>query len=398
MRTHVSDRFDDERRPRPTEGVRILGAEEAQAALDAREPQPPTRRPEAERRRAPPRRRRRGRRDRLRGRPDCDAESRRRDADIELDLEGRRRPTRFPDEGPSWSASAAGDADPVRVDSATDRRARCRRCRTGPNRPPARCRRSSPTTRRRPTTTSTPGRATGAATPRFRAEGADWADADFAEDDLTDETDGEVGALVGSGRRRRRRGVRTRPRARRRTPRGRAARTMATAAATAGAARRDAATPGRRRRLRPRSRRRPATAGPRPPDRARHRGASSSSSRCSASRRARSPRRRAGGRDRRRRHARVHRRAASARASARPTLLALDRRADCCRSRRASTAPTRTRCSSGWSSCSRCSGSCGRSRPAARCSASRRRCSRSPTSAGSAGSRACCSRSPTASA
>ena len=46
----------------------------------------------------------------------------------------------------------------------------------------------------RPTPTSTRG-ARPAATPRFRAEGSDWADADFADDDLTDETR-RLGALA----------------------------------------------------------------------------------------------------------------------------------------------------------------------------------------------------------
>ena len=95
----MSDRFEDESRQRmPTEGVRILGAEEAQAALGAR-----------------------------RGAPDEPAAGSDDDAADDDATDDHRAasststPTprssrtsadRFPDEGPTWSATAAND-EPV---------------------------------------------------------------------------------------------------------------------------------------------------------------------------------------------------------------------------------------------------------------------------------------------
>ncbi|MET1001265.1 MAG: hypothetical protein ABWZ15_05590, partial [Acidimicrobiia bacterium] len=187
----MSDQFEDEARPRPSEGVRILGAEEAQAALDAREPQPPDSSPEPER-------------DDLHLDDDRDAAEATgpeadptataevpvaRAADTELDLESPGRPSRFPDEGPSWSASAAGES-PAAAD-------------TPSGEVPPLPHWTEPPTGAVPAIFADSDdaddldawAASGAASPRFRAEGADWADADFVEDDLTDET-GPVGALA----------------------------------------------------------------------------------------------------------------------------------------------------------------------------------------------------------
>ena len=199
----------------PTEGVRILGAEEAQAAL---------------------------------GR---DARARRRCADRGRDRRGRARagphdppiappvPTGSPTKGPTWSATApdepviedepSGEVPPlphwtepptgaVPAIFADDGRARRRARSVGERR------------RRQP---------------RFRAEGSDWADADFAEDALTDAHDTRRCARRGEHRRRGRI-VRTRSRG---TPAPhaawRAARTMVTAP-PAAAATEPAAPPTRR--------------------------------------------------------------------------------------------------------------------------------------------------------
>ena len=114
----MSDRFEDEPRPRmPTEGVRILGAEEAQAALDSRA-RPP-------------------------GEPEPGADA---DADDELEpildltppdpaeprIEHRSetppppvpslpvRPHRFNEDGPSWSATSAPVDDAPRAAESID--------------------------------------------------------------------------------------------------------------------------------------------------------------------------------------------------------------------------------------------------------------------------------------
>ena len=66
---------------------------------------------------------------------------------------------------------------PPRSDRPTRRRGRFPSSRTGPNRRPARCRRSSPTAT--PSDPDLDAWSAAAATPRFRAEGSDWADADY---------------------------------------------------------------------------------------------------------------------------------------------------------------------------------------------------------------------------
>jgi phosphatidate cytidylyltransferase len=190
----VSDRFDDEPRQRtPTEGVRILGAEEAQAALDSRAHPPED---------------------------DDNGE----ELEPILDL----RPNRFPDEGPTWSAgagasSAIDDADGRGADPPTGE---------VPDLPHW----TEPPTGAVPAIFADESSGESdldawgavAASPRFRAEGADWADADFAEADLTDTTP-RVGALseanVEDDDETFERDIAER---RRRVPRGRAARTMVT--------------------------------------------------------------------------------------------------------------------------------------------------------------------------
>ena len=241
----MSDQFEDESRPRPSEGVRILGAEEAQAALEGREPQPPDSPPESER-------------DDLHLDDDDDAAEAivseadptataeipvAGDADLEVDLEDPRRPSRFPDEGPSWSASAAGESP-----AAADRPS---------GEVPPLPHWTEPPTGAVPAIFADSDdaddldawAASGAASPRFRAEGADWADADFVEDDLTDET-GPVGALSEAAVVDEDEEFARDLEARRRTPRGQAARTMATADAGAAAAA-ATATPAKPRRSRP---------------------------------------------------------------------------------------------------------------------------------------------------
>jgi hypothetical protein len=266
----MSDQFEDESPPRPSEGVRILGAEEAQAALEAREPQPPDSPPESER-------------DERRLDDDDAAEAIvseadptataevpvAHDADLEVDLEGPRRPSRFPDEGPSWSASAAGESP-----AAADRPS---------GEVPPLPHWTEPPTGAVPAIFADSDdaddldawAASGAATPRFRAEGADWADADFVEDDLTDET-GPVGALSEAAVVDEDEEFARDLEARRRTPRGRH--------------RRNPAGPGPRRRnpisISATVARPAATSLPRSSPRV-----SSSSSRCCVSAGARSPRR-----------------------------------------------------------------------------------------------------------
>ena len=183
---HVSDRFEDEPRPRmPTEGVRILGAEEAQAALDSRA------RPPGE----PERRIRRRRR-----------------AELEpiLDLTPARS-GRAPRRAPSRDAAAAGAVAPGAPAPLQRRRPELVGARARPldDAPPAGRARRPVVTRRR--ATHRPARLAAAALdraadrrgardlrrrrraprrarrlgcrrvpqPRFRAEGSDWAESDF---------------------------------------------------------------------------------------------------------------------------------------------------------------------------------------------------------------------------
>ena len=213
----MSDRFEDEPRPRmPTEGVRILGAEEAQAALDSRarnteeDDAPPS---------APP------------------AGSNAREA--ELDLE---RLDRFPDEGPTWSATAAGEQPGARGPESPEPEAPVvAESPTGDL--PALPHWTEPPTGAIPAIfgDSDPDDAdldvwgSTAASPRFRAEGSDWAAADFASEDLTDDNprDGALAeAHVVDDDETFERDIAER---RRRTPRGRAARTMVTSPPPASA-------------------------------------------------------------------------------------------------------------------------------------------------------------------
>jgi phosphatidate cytidylyltransferase len=217
----VSDRFDDDPRPRlPTEGVRILGAEEAEAALGARGAtrSEPRRDDDVD--------------DELAVTDGADlAEQSPLEPILDLTPEDRPepRPHRFPDEGPTWSAAAAPDEDlaveAIEVDAPTGEL-------------PPLPHWTEPPTGAVPAIFADAERddadadfdvwSSAASTPRFRAEGADWAEADFERDDLTDERP-RVGALAEAN-------VvdedeafeRDLAERRRRTPRGRAARTMVT--------------------------------------------------------------------------------------------------------------------------------------------------------------------------
>jgi phosphatidate cytidylyltransferase len=172
----VSDRFDDDGpAPSPTEGVRILGAEEAQAALDAGtvraagepEPEEPAEAP------LPP------------------------SAIADLDHDDDHQAddaARFPSDGPSWSASALPEESEPPPETPT-----------GELEIPPLPHWSEPPTGAVPAIFAddeaddpdadldTWATLSGSQ-PRFRADGADWAEADFGEGDLTDGT-AAVGAL-----------------------------------------------------------------------------------------------------------------------------------------------------------------------------------------------------------
>jgi phosphatidate cytidylyltransferase len=239
----VSDRFEDEPRPRiPTEGVRILGAEEAQAALDSRA-RPPG--------------------DTAVGKEADDQDELEPILDLTpADTEDPRleprseaapqplpaRPHRFNEDGPSWAAAtAATDDGPVPVDPLTRE--------SGSGDPPSG---ELPLPHwTEPPTGAVPAIFTDAdapdeevdvwdspgSSPRFRAEGSDWAEADFGGEDLNDNTM-KVGALaeasVVDDDETFERDIAER---RRRTPRGRAARTMVTTPAPAGTPRRSPTRP-----------------------------------------------------------------------------------------------------------------------------------------------------------
>ena len=184
----MNDRSDEEHRPAPpAEGVRILGAEEAQAALGQRDREPD----------APP-------------------------------------PERFPDQGPTWSASAepnggAPPADDEREPIVLD-----------DDRPSGEVPELPHWTE--PPTGAVPAIfADDAATeddeldawatisgnqPRFRAEGSDWAEADFGEDDLDEGV--KLGALAQPPPVDEDAAFEQAIAQRRRPPRGRAARTVTT--------------------------------------------------------------------------------------------------------------------------------------------------------------------------
>jgi hypothetical protein len=190
----VSDRFDeDARRPAPSEGVRILGAEEAQAALDAGTARPaaepsepaPADAPSAASAPAP-------------AAPppapvpwasdagdDDGLDALAIDDDVEADEEpSERHPVRFPDDGPTWSASAATEQPTGEI--------------------PALPHWTEPPTGAVPAIFADDEEEGDAdldawaslsgSQPRFRAEGADWAEADFVEGDLGDDQP-RVGAL-----------------------------------------------------------------------------------------------------------------------------------------------------------------------------------------------------------
>jgi phosphatidate cytidylyltransferase len=199
----VSDRFEDESRSRlPTEGVRILGAEEAQAAIDARDSADPSD-------------------------PTVDGDDATAAEPI-LDLTPSDppapRPHRFTDEGPTWSATRASD-EPRAEESPSGET-------------PPLPHWTEPPTGAVPAIFADPDAdapeadldswSAVAATPRFRAEGSDWAGADFSDEDLIDDRP-RVGALaeatVVDEDEEFERDIAER---RRQTPRGRAARTMVT--------------------------------------------------------------------------------------------------------------------------------------------------------------------------
>jgi phosphatidate cytidylyltransferase len=203
--------------------VRILGAEEAEAALGARDT------PRSER-------------DSDEERDDFDdelvvtngadlAEQTTLEPILDLTPEDRPqpRPHRYPDEGPTWSAGGteddAAEIEAVEIDAPTGEL------------PPLPHWTEPPTgavpaifadAERDDADSDFDAWTPSGSTPRFRAEGADWAEADFERDELTDERP-RVGALAEAN-------VvdddeafeRDLAERRRRTPRGRAARTMVT--------------------------------------------------------------------------------------------------------------------------------------------------------------------------
>ncbi|MCU1429203.1 MAG: CDP-diglyceride synthetase [Actinomycetia bacterium] len=189
----MSDHFDDGPKPSPTEGVRILGAEEAQAAVESgaarptgepdpetpaengdKQVEPATRRDEAPRAEPPP------------------AAPTRRDpppAGVHLG-EVSPRPVRFPDDGPSWSA-----AD-VEADAPE----------TPTGEVPALPHWTEPATGAVPAIfaddeapSADPDldawASLSGSQPRFRADNADWEKADFGEGDLTDDSV-RIGAMA----------------------------------------------------------------------------------------------------------------------------------------------------------------------------------------------------------
>jgi phosphatidate cytidylyltransferase len=208
----VSDQFEDESRQRlPAEGVRILGAEEAQAALGARaagERRPADDGPNAE----------------PAADPTVDPVADPIGIRDELDLVTTDRPDRFPREGPTWSATTISEPESPALDEQPSGEV-----------PPLPHWTEPPTGSVPPIFADSETAesdfdawSSAPATPRFRAEGSDWADADFAEDDLTDSTTrvGELAeASVVDDDEAFERDLAER---RRRTPRGRAARTMVT--------------------------------------------------------------------------------------------------------------------------------------------------------------------------
>ena len=216
----MTERNDSDRRQAtPAEGVRILGAEEAQAALENRD--------------------RRGERsapaEPAAAEPAVDPS----DPDRAV-ADRRERFPRFPGEGPTWSAADAGfdeagaghpgvEEGPVSADDAP----------TGEIPPLPHW--TEPPTGAVPAIFADDSSdavsddddldawsVIGSSQPRFRAEGSDWAEADFVEEELVDEAV-KIGALAESA-----------PvdedlafaeefeQRRRRTPRGRAPRTMVT--------------------------------------------------------------------------------------------------------------------------------------------------------------------------
>jgi phosphatidate cytidylyltransferase len=186
----VSDRFDDDvPKPGPTEGVRILGAEEAQAALDAGAARPAAD-PEPEVPRIPPPARRP---ERTEPADRADGADRLAGADDALealaieDDDAASPGARFPENGPTWSAGGAPRPPPP------------------PHPGPPVAPWTEPPTGAVPSIFADDDAEEGeddldawaslsGSQPRFRAEGADWAEADFAEGDLADDGP-RVGAL-----------------------------------------------------------------------------------------------------------------------------------------------------------------------------------------------------------
>jgi phosphatidate cytidylyltransferase len=236
----VTDRFDEEPRARtPVEGVRILGAEEAQAAIDARgEPAP----------------------DRADADDDIDETAEAADDWAAIERGGEPlvdltppepvvthpeplpvRPRHFADEGPTWSASAGTETEPGDAGAPADPATHV----------PAAAAEATPLPHwTEPPTGAVPAIFTDADSdpdpdldawsavgggPRFRAEGSDWADADYVEDDLSDEHP-RLGALSEASVIDEDEAFERDLAARRRTPRGRAARTMVTTPPAAPAA------------------------------------------------------------------------------------------------------------------------------------------------------------------
>ena len=167
----MTESDDDRPEPPPAEGVRILGAEEAPGRASTAAP---TRRPARASRRG-----------------DVAARRRRRRASQPAAPRSRCRPT--DSRATSRRAAVATDAPADR--RSASRRVRCR-CRTGPSRRPARCRRSSPTSRR---STNRGLGAVARAEPRFRADGSATGPTPTSPSDelerLHDETTA-MGALV----------------------------------------------------------------------------------------------------------------------------------------------------------------------------------------------------------
>ena len=218
-----------------------------------------------------------------------------------------------PRRGPELVRDDAVD-DARREPSDEPTRRSARRCRTGPSRRPARCRRSSPTTATTVDDDLDAWATISGSQPRFRAEGSDWAEADFAED-LSGEHKHARRALRGRARSTRK------PSSPKRSPSGASVRARAARAPRDRA--KVAAAPAGAAPSEPSSHRPGPARGTRPADRDHDRGRGRRSSRSSASQSAHAATAVLAAVDRRRRDARVLRTRCSTQGLRPATLLAL---------------------------------------------------------------------------